>query len=259
MEHTSFASRVAKLEKNVYESVKGRIRLALLQQDLADFCEGFTAGGLTVLDVGGGSGRFARICADHGHQVTLCDSSPEMLQRAEAEIAGSRLERRISLLPADFLAADCNFTQEFDLVAMHGSVEWMADQEGAIRKGCALVRPGGYLSLLVFNKDRNILKRGINGLLLQPPQNSSRNTLTPSGAMSPGEVRLLLGSLAGDMLLQSGIRVFYKFFRQGVAEEALTPDEWLRQERLYYRQEPFSGLGEHTHFIWQTSGARNAG
>lgn len=236
MEKKAFESRVAKLEKNVYETVKGKIRLTLLQQDLDDFCPLFAAGGMQILDVGGGSGRFARICAERGHQVTLCDSSPEMLRRAEVENARNGMRACIRLVRADFLADDCCFDTRFDLVVMHGSAEWMDNPEGAIRKACACIRPGGYLSLLVFNKDRNMLKQGINGLLLQRRRGTPKSNLTPPGALSPAHIRLLLDTLCGRILLQSGIRVFYRFFRQGVDEEKLSPEQWLAQEKQYYRR-----------------------
>lgn len=251
MSHASFASRVAKLEKNVYETVKGRIRLSLLEQDLLDFCPSFSEGGMQILDVGGGSGRFARICAGRGHRVLLCDSSSDMLRRAEDGMTGFAAAGLIEPRLVDFLSTRCTFSRKFDLVAVHGSAEWMDDPGAAVKKACALVRPGGYLSLLVFNLDRLVFKRGINGLLLQEKNVSRKNTLTPPGAQSPAELRQLLDDLSGRILLQSGIRIFHKFFREGVDEKALTPEQWLQQERLYYRKEPFSALGEHTHLIWQ--------
>ena len=251
MGHTSFASRVAKLEKNVYETAKGMIRLSLLEEDLLDFCPSFSEGAMQILDVGGGSGRFARICARRGHVVLLCDSSSEMVRRAESDMAECAGTGLIQLRSMDFLSIDCTFPRQFDLVALHGSAEWMDDPEAALKKGCALVKPGGYLSLLMFNRDRLIFKRGINGQLLQEENPSRKNSLTPPGARSPADLRQLLDGLAGRILLQSGIRIFHKFFREGVDEKVLTPEQWLQQERLYYRKEPFSALGEHTHFIWQ--------
>lgn len=252
---SQFAGRVAKLEKNVYDSVKGTIRLSLLLQDVADFCPGFSTSSLRVLDIGGGSGRFARICARHGHKVLLCDASEEMLERAAAEMRPAEAELDIELLHADFLSPDCTFSEPYDVVVMHGSAEWMADPQGAIVKALNLVRPGGYLSLLVHNRDRQLLKRGINGLLLQGERSPAGNTLTPPGAMSPGELAIILSRFRGEILLQSGIRIFYKFFRQGVSEQVLSAEEWLQQEKLYYRRLPFSALGEHTHIVWRAETA----
>jgi len=251
--HSAFAGRVDRLENNVYGSVKGQIRLALLTQDLREYCPDFTSRSLNILDIGGGSGRFARICAQEGHAVLLLDVSAEMLARAEKSLAESDQEVKITLLRQDFLAEDCLVGKRFDLVLLHGSAEWMSAPEAAIEKACSCVCPGGYLSLLVFNKDRLTLKRGINGMLLQREGKSGRkiHTLTPPGALSPIDITKIIEKYPGKICSKSGIRVFHKFFREGVSEDVLAPDAWLQQERLYFRQEPFASLGEHTHFIWQ--------
>lgn len=256
MDNKVFESRVAKLEKNVYESLKGRLRLELLTRDISECCPHFSATGLStcmrILDVGGGSGRFARICAERGHMVTVCDLSSEMLARAEAVNDGQSYLHEIQLVEADFLGDTMLLPKQVDLLLMHGSAEWMLDPEAAILKAISLITPGGYLSLLIFNKDRSMLKRGINGLLLEGEKAPLRNKLTPPGAASPHETVSLLAKQNGKLLLQSGIRVFHGFFRQ-IDQSLLDPDQWLEQELMYYRQKPFSSLGEHTHFIWQAA------
>ena len=252
-DHSLFAGKVEKLEKNVYGSVKGHIRLALVEQDLIDFYPEYSSSSLQVFDIGGGSGRFACICGRRGHAVRLLDSSHEMIVEAKTRIEQQKLSENITVVQQDFLAESSLGPETFDLVLLHGSAEWMTSPETAIIKACHHVRPGGFLSLLVFNKDRLTLKHGINGLLLKE---KSRNrtkwkNLTPPGAMSPDEIRQILSRFSGRICVQSGIRIFYKFFREGVSEQVLTEDEWLLQERCYYRREPFASLGEHTHFIWQ--------
>jgi len=252
-DHSLFAGKVQKLEKNVYGSVKGHIRLALVEQDLIDFYEEYSSASLQVFDIGGGSGRFACICARRGHVVRLLDSSHEMIAEAKARAEKLGVSENVTVIQHDFLAESPHSTEKFDLVLLHGSAEWMTSPETAIVRACRHVRPGGCLSLLVFNKDRLTLKHGINGLLLKDKScnGSKSKNLTPPGAMSPVEIRQILSQFPGRICVQSGIRIFYKFFRKGVSEDVLTEDEWLQQERDYFRQEPFAGLGEHTHFIWQ--------
>jgi len=245
-----FANRVERLEKNVYGTTKGVIRLTLLKEDIMEYCPGFALGSLRILDIGGGSGHFAKICAERGNSVLLCDSSQKMIDYARERMASHGLEKNIIFLYDDFLAESCSFSAQFDLVLMHGSAEWMASPHSAIMKACSCVRPGGHLSLLVHNKDRLTLKRGINGMLVQETS-VARKALTPPGSMSSFEIGKVLRERNGRALLQSGMRIFHTFFRHGVEEQVLSPEEWLHQERLYYRQEPFSRLGEHTHVIWQ--------
>ena len=251
MSDTNFDSRILRLEENVYAKDKGRIRLALLEDDLLDFVPEFGAKQLKILDAGGGAGHFSRLCAHRGHCVVLCDISGEMLAFAARENDKAGLQEQITLLHLGLHEPDLSKHGPFDLVALHGVVEWMSAPESAIHCACSLVRPGGVLSLLVFNRDKLLLKQGINGMLHATIHHNDkpRGHLTPPSGLSPRSIRDLLGTRKGTLLLQSGIRIFNGFFREITPD--LTLDQWLSQERLYSRQEPFSGLGEHSHFLWR--------
>ncbi len=251
MSDTNFDTRHLRLEENIYGQVKGEIRLTLIEEDLRDYFPPFLDGGLTVLDAGGGAGHFSRICARRGHRTVLCDISAEMLKLADSQNETTGLQGKITLLHLGLHDPELARYAPFDLVALHGVVEWMREPAEAIACACAQVRTGGVLSLLVFNRDKLLLKQGINGKLCTTSKNTARRrtNLTPPGGLSPRTVRNLLSNQGGTLLLQSGIRVFNGFFR-GIAPD-LGPEQWLTQERQYYRQEPFSGLGEHSHFLWQ--------
>lgn len=75
-----------KLERNVYGSIKGEIRLCLLQRDIEDFFADFSSRCLSVLDIGGGGGQFAMICAQKGHRVLFIDRSTRMVDAACKEV-----------------------------------------------------------------------------------------------------------------------------------------------------------------------------
>ncbi len=245
-----FDRYVNKLENNVYGSLKGRIRLHLLVEDLKDFCPPFWEQSLSILDIGGGSGHFSRICLENGHRVLFCETSGEMLKKAEAGQLKQGCRKRLQFLKQDFLDPSCCFPRKFDLVLMHGSAEWMLDPDLAIEKACGCVKKGGFLSLLVFNRDKFILKKGINGHLLGKGTPPKKKKLVPPGARSSGEITGLIRRQKGRILLQSGIRIFHGFFRN-IDQENICREHWLAQEKNYYRMSPFSSLGEHTHFIWK--------
>ena len=163
---SDFDDLILKLEKNVYGSAKGVIRMALLSRDLEDYVPGFTEGSnarLRISDIGGGAGRFAMLCAEKGHRIRLSDISEEMLKLAQAEIDTGEFENRITIFREDFLNTPP--AEDWDLYCLHGSAEWMDDSKAAIHKICSEMRPGSYLSLLMFNSDRLKLKEGINGWL----------------------------------------------------------------------------------------------
>lgn len=249
MGENRFAEYEKKLEQNVYGGLKGQIRMLLLEKDITEMYSPFTSGSLDILDVGGGAGHFAGCCCRNGHRVLLVDSNTKMIEAARQNV---RCEPpgEFEVQEQDFLSESELSVQSFDIVLVHGSAEWMSDPESAIRKACSLVRPGGILSLLIFNSDRNMLKQGINGKLLAGDLRSKKKKLTPPGAMSPREVHGVLSRCCGKVLLTSGIRIFYGFFRQNDTS-VLSPEEWIEQEMMYYRKEPFNLLGEHTHFIWE--------
>lgn len=247
---TEFVGKERRLEKNVYHSLKGRIRKAIIDEDIHSHCPQFDHGGLKILDIGGGSGRFALSCARRNHQITLIDESEEMVAQAHKRISAAGQSDFLDIAQGNFLGNEIGFKDKYDLVAMHGSAEWMEDAKGAILKACSLVKPGGILSLLVFNADRLLLKRGINGDLLHDRR--APGGLTPPNGMAPGEVESLLRKTRGEIKQMSGVRVFYGFFRFAVDLKALTDEEWIEQERMFARREPFSRLGEHTHVVWRS-------
>lgn len=249
MSQEEFARYADKLKTNVYGSLKGDIRLTLLLNDLKDYCPPFSTHTLSVLDVGGGGGQFAKICCDYGHQVTFCEKSPRMLEQASDFLKSEIKTGNVELVSGDFLEDDFSNQKKFDLVLFHGSAEWMSDLQEAIKKGARLLKTSGYMSLLLFNKDKLLLKQGINGHLVREAK-SKKKKLFPPGAQSTTETIELLNALDGIIVAQSGIRVFHGFFRQ-VDKSYLSQDQWLEQERCYYRKPPFSSLGEHTHFIWK--------
>ncbi|MDC7235895.1 MAG: methyltransferase domain-containing protein [Spirochaetales bacterium] len=251
-EEADFNELAYRLEEKVYSSAKGLIRLSLIQNDLTDFVPGFSDSQLHITDAGGGSGHFAFACARSGHRVRLIETSERMLQLARKKLENEKdeIRGRIELIQADYLKAPPSpFKTPADLICLHGSAEWMRDSRKAIRKACGELPSGGYLSLLIFNTDRQILKRGINGQLHRQNRSDKRRRLTPPGGLSSQEARDLLSD-TGTILLQSGIRIFYDFFRQ-FDPGTLSDDQWLEQEKEWYRKEPFNGLGEHSHFIWR--------
>lgn len=247
----NFDSLALRLENKIYGTEKGYIRFELLKEDIVDFCPAIKDGNWKILDAGGGTGRFARFCASYGNRVLLCDISSEMLESAEKLNRESGLDHLINLKQSSLMDLDSSDTGTFDLVLLHGVAEWMDDPPGAVRHCARFVRSGGYASFLVYNTHKYILKRGLNGrLLVKDKPNHRHRKLTPTGKMTPEEIRDVLEQEKGHVVLQSGIRVFNRFLRS-IVPLPISREEWLEQERLYYRKEPFASLGEHSHIIWK--------
>lgn len=249
----NFDSLATRLENKIYGTEKGIIRFELLKEDILEFCTGFRTGKWRILDAGGGTGRFSRFCASFGHQVVLCDISTEMLKTAQLENRKRGMHKQINLIQRDITAISSSEFGKFDLVLLHGVAEWMEDPASAIRHCSGLVRENGFFSLLVYNTNKYLLKRGLNGrLLTQDKKRGNQRKLTPTGRMTPQEAGNILKEKNGEILIRSGIRVFNNFLKT-IEPLAISTEEWLEQERLYYRKEPFASLGEHSHLIWKNT------
>lgn len=257
MATADFNRYIDKLSRNVYGSVKGKIRLRLLNNDLREFCCDFDRGGLSILDAGCGEGQFSEGCLERGHRVLLLDLEEQMIERAAQRISPYLAAGQAALECADFLAWQPTVPSLFDLIFLHGSAEWMDDATQAIGKACHLLRDGGTLSLLMFNRDVHMFKKGINGHLGGQDPNRKQKLFPPQAQRVARTVEVL-GEQPGKILLQSGIRIFYGFFRESALAD-VSEETWLMQEQQFYREPPFSSLGQHTHFVWQKMGSNRVG
>ena len=90
---------------NIYKSLKGKIRLAVIRQDLEDFVPELEAGeSLRILDAGGGLGVLTAELASRGHRLVYCDISLKMLQAAECQAQSLSLFN----ITSNFVMNQCN-------------------------------------------------------------------------------------------------------------------------------------------------------
>ena len=106
---------------------------------LRALCEALgPAGGRTMLDIGGGTGNFAKALAGEGFRVVLCDYSPEMARRASAKLRGSAvLVADAPHLPFGDASFDCAIS-----VNVLGHV---ADWRAMLREARRVIRDGPYV------------------------------------------------------------------------------------------------------------------
>ncbi|WP_405897044.1 trifunctional class I SAM-dependent methyltransferase/NUDIX hydrolase/VOC family protein [Streptomyces sp. NBC_00727] len=103
-----------------------------------------------VLDLGCGTGSLALLAAGQGHRLTAVDSSPRMVERARAKLAGTG---------ADVLAGDAARPpvgdRRFDVILARHVVWLLPDPAAVLRHWAGLLRPGGRLVLVegVWNGD----------------------------------------------------------------------------------------------------------
>ena len=126
------------------------------RKEAAGYVRQFTAlpaewfDGKSVLDAGCGAGRYSWAMCTMGARVLSIDQSPHGLARAEracVDFPGHRV-RRVNLLEP--LGID----EQFDLVWSFGVLHHTGDTYGCYRRLVPLVRPGGYLFLMLYGEPR---------------------------------------------------------------------------------------------------------
>ncbi|MDD3148388.1 MAG: methyltransferase domain-containing protein [Candidatus Riflebacteria bacterium] len=252
----NFDKLAGRLKKHIYSSGKGAVRLAVLKHDmLAGISEITSHKGLQILDAGGGMGQIARWLAEYGHQVTLCDISAEMLQVAEEENRKAGQQNNIRLIHAPLqempgILSGC----QYDLILLHGVIEWMQTPSDALSLLSPMLKPGGAISLLFFNRSKLILKWGVNGQLQKAMSGRPLNprSLTPVNPLIESDLQPIFAECGLQKTSKAGIRIFYGFFTRMVQTQP-SCQTTIDLELQYCHSEPFASLGEHTHLILRKS------
>jgi S-adenosylmethionine-dependent methyltransferase len=134
-----------------YASVKGYVRTFVMHRQLLDHLPEPPA---TVLDVGGGAGHQSLPLAQAGYHVTLLDSSPAMLEKAQQRLARLTAEarRRVTLLPADGeRTEEAVEGRRFDAVLCHGVLGYLDRPEPMVEQLCRCAAAGGLVSVMTGN------------------------------------------------------------------------------------------------------------
>jgi len=114
--------------------------------------------GDTVLDIGGGPGRYSLYLAERGSIVTLFDLSPENTKFAAAQAAKVGLS--IKTITGDAREADKLATGQFDHVLLMGPMYHLLeepDRVKAVKAAINLLKPGGIIYISFINSFAGIV------------------------------------------------------------------------------------------------------
>lgn len=244
----NFDPLIAKFEQKVYGTVKGSWRLECLQQDLAALCEQSTP--LTIWDAGCGLGQMAAWFATAGHHVTLSDLSKKMVARAEAAFNAQNLPAEFLVGPAQTLAQQLPL---FDLVLFHAVLEWLAEPEATFKQVMAKVKPGGYLSVLFYNRNAIVYTNVLKGSwrwqhILDDGYIGKGKKLTPPHPHYPETVRDWLVQAGFECQVQTGIRVFHDYLTHEVLADS-DQAELMALEARFCRQPTYRDMGRYIHIL----------
>ncbi len=125
---------------------------------------GPTPSAATVLDCGGGTGRFAVPIAATGAAVTVLDVSVDALATLRRRASEAGVAERVRAVQGDVeTLADVFAGEQFDLVLAHGVLDAVDNVSPAFAGIVGAVRPGGLLSVLVDNPVAGVLARALAG------------------------------------------------------------------------------------------------
>lgn len=112
-----------------------------------------------VLDVGAGDGRDALPLAQHGHMVLLLDRDAAMLAEAERRAAELGVGGRLCTQQVDVGAGELSLDPgSHDLVLCHNLLQYLPDPAPLLQALAQVLRPGGWLSLLIPNPAAETLR-----------------------------------------------------------------------------------------------------
>jgi SAM-dependent methyltransferase len=141
--------------------------------------------GVSILEVGCGSGTNLRMAADRGAHVTALDAAPAFVEHTRRRVPG-----------ADVRVGDLQFLPyedgEFDAVVGFNSFQYAADVPAALREARRVLRAGGVLGITVWGPSEECelapYLAAVGSVLPPPPPGAPG----PFRLSEPGELRRLV-------------------------------------------------------------------
>jgi S-adenosylmethionine-dependent methyltransferase len=170
---------------------------------------------VSVLDIGGGTGGFAVPLAELGYSVTVVDPSPDALAALERRAAEAGVEPLIAARQGDATeVVSLLGPASVDAVICHSVLEVVDDPADALAAIAAVLRPGGFASILAANRVAAVLARVAAGRLaearavLSDPQGSAGASDSLARRFTMSELELLVAGAGLVPRSSHGVRVF---------------------------------------------------
>lgn len=241
----------SRLNQNIYGSLKGKIRLKILLNDLNSFLTDDSPS-LKVLDAGCGYGQCSSVLAMKGHRLTLCDTSASMITNAKA-LFNEKQINDATFFHQSIQDHAVDHQSSYDLILCHATIEWTEDPLSVLNIINTMLKPGGYLSLMFFNRDGTVLKSVLRGNFYEKDINfkfGRTKNLTPLNPLNPTTVYQWIGDKNLQIITKSGVRIFYDYCEKNI-RDGLTDEQILNCETSFSKHEPFIPIARYIHVLSQ--------
>ncbi|WP_411358326.1 methyltransferase domain-containing protein [Pseudidiomarina salilacus] len=246
----SFAGLTNKFAKNIYATPKGKLRLAVLERDLAPWFQQQRQ--LRVLDIGAGLGQFSENFARHGHRVTHTDIAADMVAAAQQQHHAKGLAAHYEYHTAALQELPAVLgKQQYDVVLCHAVLEWLAEPQQALAVLKQFVATNGLLSLMFYNRDAKIMANMVFGnfdYVAAELKVKKRVRMSPQQPIAPADMQAWLTQQGLTVTAKTGVRCFHDYLRKP-ADAIEHFDQLVELEMRYNQTEPFAALGRYQH--WQ--------
>jgi SAM-dependent methyltransferase len=203
---------------------------------------------VSVLDCGGGSGRFAVPLAQLGAQVTVVDVSVDALatlhrRASEAAVSDLVTARQGDVESLDELVAPASF----DLVLAHAVLDSVDSAERALVSVARAMRVGGLVSVLFDNPVAAVLSRVLSGDLSAALHELTR--APDASALDLARVAQLCALVGLQVRSTHGIEVFTEWLPGKVFEGASADRQIAELEELAAVRSPYRDLAARQHVL----------
>jgi S-adenosylmethionine-dependent methyltransferase len=248
----NFDDLIDRFANRIYETDKGDWRLSLLKQDLYPWIG--PGKPIAVWDAGCGFAQIGLWLAQQGHQLTLCDISEKMLDRARQHFSDAGLSAQFYHQPVQQLVGQL---PDFELILFHAVLEWLVDPVQTLKQVMQKVKPGGSLSLLFYNRNAMVYSNVLKGQwrlkpILQDSYLGKGDKLSPPNPQYPHEIEQLLLDAGFVISQHTGIRVFHDYLNASVKQNT-NMDELFELEAKYCRMPVYRDMGRYVHIVAKKS------
>jgi len=215
-----------------------------------------------ALDVGGGTGFATVQLAQMGFEVTLLDSSEEMLGIARQQAEAGSATARIHFCHADAARLPQLFEAgSFDVAVCHNLLEYLEDPFTLVRHIARVLREDAVVSVLVRNRAGEVLRAAIKSAdwKLATANLSTERVMDslfgePVRVFAPADVRSMFAQPGLEIIAEHGVRVFSDYL--DLADDL--PNETYRQvfelESILGSHPQFSAIARYAQVIARYSG-----